>query len=156
MNPFKSALIGALALSTAAVAMPGDAEAGRRDAERIANRLDRIEARVEDVRDIRRPRARLGEIDDLQRILHRLERRNDGERGRLARWNDRRIDHLQRRLARIERRTERRAQRRAERRDRRQDRYGYGHGGHGYGYGYGPGYYGSYGRGGVYWAWPQD
>lgn len=122
MTPFKTFLIGAMAVTGATLAAPGDASAGQRDVARIAERLDTIESRVESVRDIRRPGVRLNEIDELQAVLARLERRNADERGRLARFNDRRIDDLQARLARVERRTERR--------DARRHDSGYGHGGY--------------------------
>ena len=85
-----------------------DDRSRRGKARRISERLDRVAQDVSNLRDIRNQRRRLAATDEVQGRLARLERRNDGLRGRLARRNAARIDELQRRAARIERRAERR------------------------------------------------
>lgn len=113
MKPIKTVLIATLLVSAAAVATPAQADNRGFRAERIAERIDRLEIRAQDLRDIRRLRVRLAEIDQLQARLQRMENRNDRLRGRLARQNDRRIDRLQAWLDRLEWRTERRLARRS-------------------------------------------
>lgn len=103
----KTAIAGLAAAIAATAAAPAQANPGR-----IADRVDDIAHEVAFLGDARPSYEQLDRIDQLQRRLDRLERRNTQFGGRQARRNDRQIDRLQDRLARIEYRSERRLTRR--------------------------------------------
>ncbi len=106
MKSNRKTLLGGLVVATLALAGASPADAGQRSA-RVSDRLDRIEVQINGLREIRDPYVRNAEVDRLQHKLDRLGARSSYQRGRLARYNDDHIAHLQRRLARIERRTDR-------------------------------------------------
>lgn len=115
------AMAAALLLATGA---PVTAEAGsksygkhRSGPHQIANKLERIHDDVSHLRKIKSPFRRDEKIDALQWRLHKLEKRSNRQRGRKARYNDDYIDDLQYKLRRIEKRNNKRLRvARAERR----------------------------------------
>jgi hypothetical protein len=111
-------LVRTFAIGAATMALPGTAAAGS-DAREISHKLDRIAYQVKSIPEIRGPRRQSAAIDRLQKRLYRLDRVNDHQRGCRARANDTRIERLQHRLNRMERRVAYRADRRDSRYDDR-------------------------------------
>lgn len=103
---------GALVLGAATVMLPSEVAAAAPGPHRIAERLDHIAYQVQRIPEIRGLRNQDAEIDRLQRRLHRLENITERQRGRRARLTEERIDRLQYRLSRMERRVEARLERR--------------------------------------------
>ncbi|HUS56349.1 MAG TPA: hypothetical protein VMY41_20355 [Thermohalobaculum sp.] len=95
--------IGALAIGATSLMLPGTAAAASY-AHTVAQRLDRIAYEVSHVQVIRNPYRKNVAINHLQKRLYRLEKINWDQRGRRMRVNAERIDRLQHRLQRIERR----------------------------------------------------
>ncbi len=119
----RNAVIGVLAIGAAMLMLPGTAGAGSGPHQlaphQIAQRLDRIAYKVNDIPGIRGLHRKDAVIDRLQSRLHRLERITEHQRGRRARRNGHIIDRLQQRLRRMERRIEAKIERREARRDHR-------------------------------------
>ena len=77
----------------------------RKTSRRVSARLDQLDATLDTVRRMNNVRRRAASLEAVSRELHRLDRVNGQQRGRLARKNDARIVKLERRVARISRRS---------------------------------------------------
>lgn len=92
MTKIRNTLIGALALGTAMVTLPGVALA---DADRTARTITRVEAQIVGLESINDPYTRQREAARLNSELHQLEVLSASQGGKQARRNDARIDQLQ-------------------------------------------------------------
>ena len=90
-------------VGAALMVLPTIAEAGHKS-DKIAYRVARVEAQINELRYVPDPYARLEQVERLGRRLDKLSYHSREQRGRHARVNDYWIEVLQGRLYRIEKR----------------------------------------------------
>jgi hypothetical protein len=116
----RGAIIGVLAAAAVMMALPGVAAAGH-GSRTVKEWLERINVEIKHIGDIQGLYRQDREIGRMQSRLFRLERITQGQYGKRARKNRQSIDHLQRRLRKLERRVEAKIARLEGYRDDRRD-----------------------------------